>query len=77
MMIKRPARLLRITMMAAILSLLLTGCGSGSVMSAANLIREHPWLAALGLALIKGLLERFGYSVPDMLAAAALLLAGD
>jgi len=61
----------------AILSLLLTGCGPGSVPSAANLIKEYPWLAVLGLAFIKGLLERFGYNLPDLLAAAAVALAGD
>jgi hypothetical protein len=74
-MIKRPVQLLRAATMAAILTLLLTGCGSGSVISAANLIREHPWLAVLGVAFIKGLLERFGFNVPDILIAAAAALA--
>jgi hypothetical protein len=76
-MIKRPVRLMRMAMMVSVLSLLLTGCRSGPVISAANLIKEHPWLAVLGIAFIKGLLERFGYNVPDILAAAALALAGD
>lgn len=74
-MIKRPVRLLRMVMITAILSPLLTGCGSGPAVSAANLIREHPWLATLGTAVIKGLLERFGYDLPDVLAAAAALVA--
>jgi len=67
-------------MMAAILSLLLAGCGqvtmSVSISSSGQLIKDYPWIATLGLAFIKGLLERFGYDLPDLLAAAAAALPG-
>jgi hypothetical protein len=72
---KRSVRLMRMAILATVLSVLLTGCGSVSVASAAELIKEHPWLAVLGLAVIKGLLERFGYDLPGLLVFAAALVA--
>ncbi len=73
-MLKRSLRLVHLAIMAAVLGLLLTGCG-GPTGPAAQLIKQYPWLGALGIAFVKGLLERFGYDLPDLLAAAAAALA--
>lgn len=55
--------------------LLIAGCGPGSG-GAAQLVKQYPWPASLGLSLIQGLPQQYGSDLVAPLAAAAAALSG-
>jgi hypothetical protein len=74
----RRMRFLLIATAAVLGALLITGCGPGNGTSATSgaqqLIQQFPWLSALGLSFIQGLLQQFGSNLVALLAAAAAAL---
>jgi hypothetical protein len=76
---RRRRRHVLIVTEIALGSLFVTGCGSGTSVAAEvhQLIQQYPWLSALTLAFLEGLVGGLGWNLGLILrTAAAALLAG-
>jgi hypothetical protein len=56
--------------------LAVTGCTNSGNGGAAQLLKQFPWLASLGLSFVSGLLEQYGSDLAGLLVAAAAALVG-
>jgi hypothetical protein len=56
--------------------LAVTGCTNSGNGGAAQLLKQFPWLAPLGLSFVSGLLQQYGSDLASLLVAAAAALVG-
>jgi hypothetical protein len=73
---RRRTRFLFIVTAAVLGVVLITGCGpaASGTSGVQQLIQQFPWLSALGISFLQGLLEQFGTNLLGLLAAAAAAL---
>ena len=76
--IRHGTRLLLTAATAAVVVLLITGCGSGTSpeTTAHHLLGEFPWLTRVGFSVLESLVIQYGSNLPALLAAALAILLG-